>query len=264
MNELRISGLQKTTLLDYPGHVAATIFLHGCNFRCPFCHNADLLGGDYSADADFDADATSTAQGETGAQAGPASSEPDRISREEVLAFLKKRSGILEGVCITGGEPTLQPEALEDFIREVRSLGLLVKLDTNGARPKVIRDLAAKGLLDCVAMDIKAAPEHYPQVCGVAGVNLDAIKESVSWLLAGTLPCEFRTTVVKGLHTGADFEQIGPWIAGCSHYYLQNYVASERVLYPDGFDSFSKAELLAFADMVKPYVGQVLLRGIDY
>lgn len=236
MNEIKICGLQKTTLLDYPGHVAATIFLGGCNFRCPFCHNAELLGNDAEA----------------------------QYSREEVISFLTKRKRVLEGVCITGGEPTLQPEPLEDFIREVRSLGLLVKLDTNGTRPDVTRNLAQKGLLDCIAMDIKAAPEHYPQVCGVAGADLDAVRESVAWLISGTLPYELRTTVVKGLHTRADFEQIGPWIEGCSHYYLQNYVASELVLCPDGFDSFSKDELLEFAEIVKPYVGDVALRGIDY
>lgn len=236
MREIKICGLQKTTLLDFPGHVAATIFLGGCNFRCPFCHNAELLGGDVEA----------------------------QFSRDEIFKFLKKRQGILEGVCITGGEPTLQPGALEDFIREVRSLGLLVKLDTNGARPDVVKQLAARGLLDFVAMDIKAAPEHYPQVCGVSGIDLDAIKESVAWLKSGTLSYEFRTTAVKGLHTKEDFRQIGPWIEGCTHYYLQNYAASDLVLQPDGFDSFSKDELLEFAEIVTPYVGAVALRGIDY
>lgn len=236
MREITICGLQKTTLLDYPGHVAATVFLGGCNFRCPFCHNAELLGNDAEA----------------------------QYSREEVAAFLTKRKNILEGVCITGGEPTMQPEALEDFIREIRSLGLLVKLDTNGTRPDVLKDLAGKSLLDFVAMDIKASPEHYPQVCGVPGLNLDAVKESVSWLKTGPLPFEFRTTAVKGLHTGEDFRQIGPWIEGCQHYYLQNYVASELVLHPEGFDGFTKEELLEFAEIVKPYVGNVALRGIDY
>lgn len=236
MREIKICGLQKTTLLDYPGHVAATIFLGGCNFRCPFCHNAELLGGDAKA----------------------------QYSRAEVIAFLTKRKKILEGVCITGGEPTLQPEALEDFICEVRGLGLSVKLDTNGTRPDVLKNLAVKNLLDHVAMDIKAAPEHYPLVCGVPGMDMDAVKESVAWLKAGTLPFEFRTTAVKGLHTREDFERIGPWIDGCESYYLQNYVESELVLHPEGFDSFSKEELLEFADIVKPYVGSVALRGIDY
>lgn len=236
MKDIKICGLQKTTLLDFPGHVAATIFLGGCNFRCPFCHNAELLGGDAE----------------------------EQYTHKEVLAFLNKRRSILEGVCITGGEPTLQPEALEDFIREVRGLGLLIKLDTNGARPDVVKDLAGKGLIDAAAMDIKAAPGHYAKVCGVSAVDLDAVRETVDWLKAGTLPYEFRTTVVKGLHDQRDFEQIGPWIAGCPHYYLQNYVASELVLCPDGFDSFTKDELLGFAKIVRPFVGEVSLRGIDY
>lgn len=236
MKEIKICGLQKTTLLDYPGHVAATIFLGGCNFRCPFCHNSELLGNDAEA----------------------------AYTEAEILAFLKKRSAVLEGVCITGGEPTLQADVLEDFIRRIRSLGLLVKLDTNGSRPEVLKDLGSKGLLDFVAMDIKAGPDHCAAVCGAPGLDLAPIRESVSWLKAGTLPYEFRTTAVKGLHTRADFEQIGPWIEGCPHYYLQNYVASDLVLSPDGFDGFAKDELLEFAGIVKPYVGEVSLRGIDY
>lgn len=236
MKEIKICGLQKTTLLDFPGHVAATIFLGGCNFRCPFCHNSELLGSDITA----------------------------QYSAEEILEFLKKRRNILEGVCITGGEPTLQPEALEAFLRDIRTLGLLIKLDTNGTRPEVMRHLAECGLLDCVAMDIKAGPNRYGTVCGAPGLNLESIRESVFWLKQGTFPYEFRTTAVKGLHTRDDFEQIGPWIAGCPHYYIQNYTASELVLSPDGFDSFSRDELLAFAEVVKPYVGEVALRGIDY
>lgn len=236
MKEIKICGLQKTTLLDYPGHVAATIFLGGCNFRCPFCQNAELLSGNAEA----------------------------QLSQDEVLRFLQKRRTILEGVCITGGEPTLQPDMLEIFIRKIRDLGLLVKLDTNGAKPDVIKNLASQGLLDSVAMDIKAAPGHYPQVCGIPNVDMDAIKESVAWLKSGTLPYEFRTTVVKGLHTCADFEAIGPWIEGCPHYYLQNYVSSEHVLQPEGFDSFPKTDLQRFAAIVAPYAGEIILRGVGY
>lgn len=236
MNTIKICGLQKTTLLDFPGHVAATIFLGGCNFRCPFCHNADLLGMD----------------------------APAAYTSEEILSFLNMRKGILEGVCITGGEPTLQADALEDFIRCIRTLGLAIKLDTNGTRPDIIKHLANAGLLDAIAMDIKASPERYPIVCGVEHPDISAIKESVTWLKTGTLPYEFRTTAVKGLHTRTDFESIGSWISGCSHYYLQNYTHSERVLKPEGFSSFSKEELLLFADLVRPYVEHVALRGIDY
>lgn len=236
MNEIKICGLQKTTLLDYPGHVAATIFLGGCNFRCPFCHNAELLGND----------------------------APAQYSEPEILAFLKKRRGILEGVCITGGEPTLHPEELEAFLQKLRELGLSIKLDTNGSRPDIVRHLAAEGLLDYIAMDIKAGPDNYGTVCQVAHMDLTPIRETAAWLKSGSIPYEFRTTVVKGLHTADDFSQIGPWIAGCPHYFLQNYVESELVLQPDGFGSFSKEELLAFAEIVRPYVGSVELRGVDY
>ena len=146
-NPLIICGLQKTTLLDYPGYVAATIFTGGCNFRCPFCHNSEILGND----------------------------APPLYSPDDILAFFKKRNRILDGVCISGGEPCLQPEALEDFILQVRSLGLRIKLDTNGSRPQVIRHLAEQGLLDYIAMDIKAGPEHYPAVCGVSP-DIDSVQ----------------------------------------------------------------------------------------
>lgn len=236
MNEIKICGLQKTTLLDYPGHVASTIFLGGCNFRCPFCHNAELLGND----------------------------APAQYTVSEVLTFLKKRSRILEGVCITGGEPTLHPDGLEAFIRDIRALGLLIKLDTNGSRPDVVQRLAANGLLNYIAVDIKAGWDNYGAVCGVPDINLTAVQEMVAWLKRDTIPYELRTTVVKGLHTAEDFEQIAPWISGCPHYYLQNYVESERILQPDGFGSFSKEELLEFAAIVRPFVGSVELRGVDY
>lgn len=228
-----ISGLQKTTLLDYPGYVAATLFLGGCNFRCPFCHNSRLL------------DQTETTP----------------LSEEEILAFLKKRVGILQGVCITGGEPTLQPE-LETFIRRIRALGLSVKLDTNGYRPEVLKKLCADGLLDYVAMDIKSGRSGYRLAAGWPEMALSEIEESVSFLLRGTVPYEFRTTVVKGIHRLEDFEEIGPWISGADAYFLQSYQDSEQVLTP-GFSSFSREELLAFAEAVLPYVPNTSLRGID-
>lgn len=231
---MKIGGLQKTTLLDFPGHVAATIFTDGCNFRCPFCHNSDLL--------------------EFGAE--PAFTE------EEVLKFLAKRKGILEGVAITGGEPTLQPD-LRDFILRVREMGYLVKLDTNGSRPDVLKGLCEDGLIDYVAMDIKTCKERYPEVAGIPSVNIGAIMESVDFLKKGTVPYEFRTTVVKELHSIEDFEMIGPWISGCPNYYLQNFVDSDNVMY-QGFSSCTKDELLAFRDAVKPFVGNVELRGVDY
>ena len=153
------------------------------------------------------------------------------------MTFLGKRKNILEGVCITGGEPTLQPD-LEDFIRFVRSLGLAVKLDTNGYQPNVLINLCKKGLLDYVAMDIKAGKSHYAHVSGRTGLNLERIDQSIRFLLNGSVPFEFRTTVVKGLHDKSDFEEIGPWIQGCGQYFLQSYQESGQVLSPDSCKSF--------------------------
>lgn len=231
---MKISGLQKTTLLDYPGHVAATLFLGGCNFRCPFCHNSDLLGAE----------------------------SPEAFSEDEILAFLKKRSGILQGVCITGGEPTLQPD-LEDFLFKIRSLGLKIKLDTNGSRPEILKNLCRNGLIDYAAMDIKSGPSSYGTAAGQANLNLASIEASIAFLLEGSIPFEFRTTAVKGLHAERDFEEIGPWLSGAPRYYLQSYKDSESVLLP-GFSSFSRDELLHFSELVAPFVEEVHLRGIDY
>lgn len=231
---MKISGLQKTTLLDFPGHVAATIFTGGCNFRCPFCHNSGLLP----------------------------SWTPQLFTEEGLLEFLKKRRGILEGVCITGGEPTLQND-LEDFIRSIRSLGFLVKLDTNGARPRILKDLCTKGLLDYVAMDIKAGPGNYAKAAGVPGLNLDVIDESIRFLLKNTVPYEFRTTAVRGIHTAQDFREMGEWIKGCSRYYIQNFTDNGEVLFPETFESFQRSELEEFAQIIRPFVGQVQLRGVD-
>lgn len=231
---MKISGLQKTTLLDYPGHVAATIFLGGCNFRCPFCHNSELLGGDMETS----------------------------FSEESVLEFLRKRASILEGVCITGGEPTLQ-SGLEPFIRKVRKLGLLVKLDTNGYRPDRLKDLCEKGLIDYVAMDIKSGRSGYAKAAGLPGLDFSKIKESTDFLMKGTVSYEFRTTVVKELHNTADLEEIGTWLSGCSDYYLQSYKDSENVLVP-GFSACTKEELLSFAEHLRTYIEHVSLRGVDY
>ena len=231
---MKICGFQKTTLLDYPGHVAATIFLGLCNFRCPFCHNSELITGDAE----------------------------ELFSVGEVLAVLQKRSSLLEGVCITGGEPTLSPD-LKDLILEIKKLGLLVKLDTNGYRPDVIKALCKDGLLDHIAMDIKSSPENYGMVAGVPAVRTDIISESISFLISCGIPYEFRTTAVKGLHTEEDFSSIGRWIRGADRYFIQNYVESDRVLSP-GFSGFRKEELAVFADLVRPYVKEVNLRGVDY
>lgn len=227
---MKICGLQKMTLLDFPGYMAATVFLSGCNFRCPYCHNSGLLGD----------------------QAIPLMSE------DEFFSFLEKRCGVLEGVCITGGEPTLQIR-LEEFIRQIRSLGYLVKLDTNGYRPDVLDDLCQKGLLDYVAMDIKSSRERYPAVSGHPFLDISKIDRSVSILKNGSVPYEFRTTVVKELHSLNDFARIGEWLNGSARYYLQNYRESDQVLRP-GFTSYSEEELLSFSSILAPFFDYVGIR----
>lgn len=231
---MEIHGFLKTTLLDYPGQVACTVFFGGCNFRCPYCHNGDLVLSPKTLPL---------------------------IPEEDIFSHLKKRQGILDGVCITGGEPTLQPD-LEHFLVKIKDLGYRIKLDTNGSRPKVLKSLCKKGLVDYVAMDIKHAPKHYPDICSVPDLSMEPIRESVSFLLEGTIPYEFRTTVVKELHTKEDFEQIGAWIAGADAYYLQAYRETEQVIHPI-FSSYEKKELEEIRSLLKKYLSHVEIRGVD-
>ena len=195
-------GFQKMTLLDVPGKVACTLFTGGCNFRCPFCHNAGLV----------------LEPGKWEAYEG-----------DEVLAFLKKRQGLLDGVCITGGEPLMHPD-LPDFIREVKKLGFLVKLDTNGSFPSRLKELVAEGLLDYVAMDIKNSRDKYPLTVGVPDYDVVPVEESVKFLLSGKVDFEFRTTVVQEFHTVEDIQDIGAWILGTPRYFLQNFVDSGALI----------------------------------
>lgn len=231
---MRICGFNKTTLLDYPGKVASTIFLGGCNFRCPFCQNSVLVLHPEE--------------------------QPD-YAREDILAFLKKRKGILDGVCISGGEPTLAAD-LEEFLRQIKDLGYLIKLDTNGTRPEVVKHLAESKLIDKVAVDIKAGPDHYSRLAGVSAPAMDKVRETVDFLLHGQLDYEFRTTVVKELHTEEDFREIGQWLRGAKEYYLQAYKDSDGVL-KLGFESYTLAELQAFQKILKETISLVEIRGID-
>lgn len=237
-SELKICGLMKTTLLDFPGHVACTVFLGGCNFRCPFCHNAELLPMDI----------------------------PAEYTEQEIFDFLKKRGVTLEGVAITGGEPTLQKK-LPEFIRKIREdYGLKIKLDTNGIDPVMVRKLIDEKQLDYVSMDIKAAPENYAAVCGVkeSALHFDRITETKDLLLEGKVPYEFRTTCVGGIHTEADFEAIGVFIEGAEHYFIQAYKNSDRVLNPlAGFTEPKVETLKKYRDIVAPHVKHVEIRGVD-
>lgn len=231
---MKICGLNKTTLLDYPGKVAATIFIGGCNFRCPFCHNRSLV---------------------TDPAAQPA------LSEKEILDFLKKRKGILDGVCITGGEPTLYPE-LKNLLDYIHALDYPIKLDTNGSNPGFIQALVKDGLIDKVAMDIKTSPQNYGILTGLSTPDMNAIKTSVSYLLEEHVDYEFRTTVVRELHTEEDFIEISKWITSAKAYYLQAYKDSAEVLKP-GFSSFSREELEHFRSILIKHIPFVEIRGID-
>lgn len=190
---------------------------------------------------------------------------PSEYTEEEIFAFLKKRQHTLEGVAISGGEPTLQPD-LAAFIRKIRSAyGLKIKLDSNGCRPDVLAALMEEGLLDYIAMDIKSGPSGYARCCGRQELDLKPYRESIRLLLSGGIPYEFRTTVVRGLHSEADFQELGPLIEGAERYYLQSYQDSGNVLDREaGFAAFSREELLRFRDIVAPYVKQAELRGVEY
>lgn len=231
---MNIQGLQKLTLLDYPGKVACTIFTGGCNFRCPFCHNSDLVVGDLTDSA---------------------------LVNEQIMAFLHKRRGLLDGVCISGGEPLLQAD-IAQLLSDIRSLGYQIKLDTNGSQPAMLKALAAEGLVDYVAMDIKNAPSKYAMTIGIDDYDLSPIKESVAFLLEGTMKYEFRTTVVQELHEAEDFVQIGQWINGAQKYFLQGFVASERVLV-SGLHSATMAEMQSYQALLRSSVPQTEIRGVD-
>ena len=230
---MKIAGLQKLTLLDFPEHVACTVFFGGCNFRCPFCHNSALVQPD---------------------------AMPEEIPAEEFFSFLQKRIGILDGVAITGGEPLLSADILP-FIERIRSMGFAVKLDTNGSFPHRLRELVEKGLVDYVAMDIKNAPEKYAETCGMQAFDLSRVRESVQFLLRGTVPYEFRTTVVREYHEAADFEAIGKWIAGADAYFLQSFVDSGACLC-SGLHACSPEELHLFRALAAKYVQKASLRGV--
>ena len=236
---MKITGLQKMTLLDYPGRIACTVFLQGCNFRCPFCHNSDLLD--------------SAPEGE--------------IPVEALLSFLKKRRGMLDGVCITGGEPTVQPD-LPELLRAVKALGYPVKLDTNGSDPAMLKSLVAEGLVDYVAMDIKNCREKYPLTAGVPGLAMAKIEESMAFLLTEPVDYEFRTTVVRQLHGENDFQNMAQWILELSsgkkakRLFLQSFVDRSSVLCP-GFTTPEEGEMENFLAKIQIAAESTKIRGTE-
>ena len=227
-----IEGLQKLTLLDYPGHVACTIFAHGCNLRCPFCHNAGLVVR-----------------------------QPENIiSMEELSEFLERRKGILDGVCLTGGEPLLQKDAIE-FIRFLRSFGYKIKLDTNGFYPEKLKAVIEEGLVDYIAMDIKSSPENYGKAVGIDNVDISPVLESVELIKSSGIDHEFRTTAVKGLHIVSDFEKIGAWLKGAKGYFIQQFIDSGDLI-SEGLAAFTKEETDAFLTAAKEHVKNAEIRGL--
>ena len=227
---MKIAGLMKLTLLDFPGHVACTVFLAGCNFRCPFCHNGSLVrGGDIE------------------------------ISREELFAFLKKRQGVLDGVCVTGGEPLMNPDIAE-LVRGIKELGFLVKLDTNGFYPHKLKELLDLKLIDYVAMDIKNSKEKYSLICGT-DVDTAKISKSISLLINGNIPYEFRTTVVKEFHTPQDIEDMSRWIVGAGRYFLQSFKDSGDII-SDGLSAYTPEEMRSLLDIARKNIPSTELRGI--
>jgi pyruvate formate lyase activating enzyme len=231
---VKICGVQKLAMVDYPGKLAATVFTGGCNLRCPFCHNAPLVTG--------------------------LAENPEEYTQEEVLAFLKTRRGLLEGVVLSGGEPLMQSGAAE-FARAVRELGFSFKLDTNGTFPDRLAHLLETGLVDYVAMDIKNCLPKYPMTVGLRDFDTAPVEESVRILRAGGVDYEFRTTLVREFHTAADLEAVGRWLEGSARYFLQTFVDSGNLI-GSGCSAFSADEMNAFANAVRPYFGTVGVRGV--
>ena len=228
---MKIYGLQKMTLLDFPGKVACTVFLGGCDFRCPFCHNFELVDG----------------------------TAPAVMEEEELMAFLRKRQGLLDGVAVTGGEPLLREESLE-LLREIRALGYPVKLDSNGTHPDRLRRAAEEGLIQYCAMDIKNSPERYAETAGLSEIALTAVRESVDFLKTGSIDYEFRTTAVKELHDERSFRAIAEWISGAKRYAIQKFTDRDTVPF-EGFHAPEEAQIQAWAEIVRPHVRELLIRG---
>ena len=226
-----IGGFQKMTVLDFPGKIACTIFTHGCNLKCPFCHNARLV-----------------------------TEEAERFDEKEILSYLNKRKGVLDGVVISGGEPMLQRD-LFNFMKKVKEIGLLIKLDTNGCFPDKLKEAIDLGLVDYVAMDIKNCREKYPLTAGKENIDVSAIEKSVNILMNSGIEYEFRTTVTRELHTPQDFVKIGEWIKGAKRYYIQNFVDSGNLI-SGGSSPLDMQGLKALSEAVSPYVESVSLRGV--
>jgi pyruvate formate lyase activating enzyme len=227
-----IQGLQKTSLVDYPGHIVSTIFYAGCSMQCPFCHNPSLVR-----------------------------KELKEISEDEVVKHLIKRRRFIDGVCITGGEPTLS-SSLPGFISRIKAFGFKVKLDTNGTNPDMLKGLIDKNLVDYVAMDIKSSQEMYDEAAGTK-VNINRVRRSVDILQQGNVDYEFRTTIVPGLFNDKILEDICHWLKGSKKYFLQQFDSRNELLNSKlDKKTFSAKELKKFAKVAKPFFGVCEVRNI--
>lgn len=227
---MKIYGFEKLSMVDFEGHLCATVFTGGCNFRCPFCQNADLVNV----------------------------TNLEQYSEDEIFAHLEKRKNVLDSVCISGGEPTLNPD-LKNFVQKLKQRGLLVKLDTNGTKPDLLKELIDEGLIDYVAMDVKNSPALYPKTAG-AIVNMDEVGKSVELLKSNVVPYEFRTTLISGHHSNESIEEMGKWLNGADKIYLQCFVDSGNCL-QQGLQKVPKDRALIFKTILQKYINQVELRG---
>ena len=232
---MQVTGIQKLTLLDYPGTVACTVFTAGCNFRCPFCHNAMLVL--------------------------PEQMESDYLTDGEVFDFLRKRRGVLDGVAVTGGEPLLHRD-MPEFLSRIKELGYKIKLDTNGSNPALLREIVEAGLVDRVAMDIKNAPESYAETIGFERFDIAPVEQSKSFLLEGRVDYEFRTTVVRGIHTKESLIGAAKWISGAKEYYLQQFKDSGSLVMGEGLSAYDEKQMHELAEAVREYVPTVEVRGV--
>ncbi len=228
------SGWEKLSLVDFDDNVTTTLFMAGCNMRCPFCHNSGLVL--HPGDA-------------------------PTIPWEEIYAYLVKRQGVLDAVCISGGEPTLMPD-LVDKIRQIKDLGYLIKLDSNGSHPKTLETLYNEGLVDYFAMDIKNRKEKYGLTCGISNIDLRPYEESVDFLIHSGCRYEFRTTAIDEFHKEEDFIAISEWIKGAERYYIQRYIDSENCI-SHGLHPVSKVNAVKIIEKIKPNLVSVALRGYD-
>jgi len=229
-----LGGFQKMTLIDYPGKIATTVFTVGCNFRCPFCHNPELVELD------------------------PETFPLFREQEAKFFSFLEGRKGLLDGVCITGGEPTVQPDIIP-FMRTLKDMGFLVKLDSNGTHPEVLKWVFDEGLADYVAMDIKNGPERYHEAVGIS-VDMDAIRGSIRLIMDSGIDYEFRTTVVPGIHTEEDFTAVAELVSGAKRYYLQVFRDGKVLSRDDARFKARVPDVQKIRDIVAPHVGEIGIR----